>query len=122
MAGRGTSASFLDRLQGLADEIAQVAAAPDAGPGGREFAMALLDQVQERMSVQTQMVDQAGNDLGAPPSAQPAYDTAPPADPYAAAAGGMGGPMPMTEAPTRLPSMSPDMTGATAELERALAG
>lgn len=114
---RGTSVTFLDRLQNLLEEVAKLNASPDADI---EFTQQLRDIVLGKIGVHDQS---AGAQL-----AMSAEQQAPmPADAMATDMLGMGAP-PATAAAGEMPPLSRgprqglDTSGAIAELERLLAG
>lgn len=109
---RGTADSFVDALQSLLEDIGRLLAAPDADV---QFVMQLRDMVQGRLQQTAEQQAAAAEAImnSRPAGMEGEMGAMPPA---------AGAPMPMQEAPTRLAPSSPDMRGATAELERALAG
>lgn len=107
MANRGTQVSFLDALQGLTGQIMSLAGTPDADV---EFLLSLRDMVFEHIGIA--QTEQALAGAEAMNSQEPAMGAGgpPPA--------GLGSPGQMSRGPT--PGM--DTAGATAALEREMAG
>lgn len=117
---RGTQQSFVDRLQALLDDIGKLVASPDAGPEGQQFIMGLIDQIHGHLGQKGQQAapgpQQPGAAAGPGPEAGPPGAGGPPGGPPGA--GGPPGGGDLSRGPT--PGM--DMSGATAELQRVLAG
>lgn len=115
MAGRGTQVSFLDALQGLTGQIMSLAGTPDADV---EFLLSLRDQVFERIGIQ--QAEQALQSAEAMGSQEPSMGAGgpPPAGGLGGGLAGLGSPGQMSRGPA--PGM--DTSGATAALEREMAG